>query len=307
MVRNLLGNIKGPKGDMGPQGERGLQGPQGTLANESIGVVNKIDIAELDPRGTTATYNYDIDSGVVQYSGVTSFIAGNVTLNGVQHTVRVEDYLTNSGYYAGLLNFQVLDSDGTTVISERVSPKTNVSVDLTGRDRQEYQVLFRVTSSTPFSGFIEKPMLVEGDISVLWSYPEKQGAEYISALLRDEITGLQAEPSFATISGATTGSTQSVNSNNEIVLTAGVWVVSINAYLSPIDYDSYVNIGIYHNNSQIVLWQKGSQSSKDFSGNQIVRVNEGDRISVRAYKPSSGGTVSFGATGSNKINVYKIG
>src|SRR5699024_11570707 len=94
--------------------------------------------------------------------------------------------------------------------------------------------------------------------------------------------------------------------NNEIVLSEGVWVVSVNAYLTPIDYDSYVDIGVYHNNIQIVLWQKGSQSSKDFSGTQIVRVDQGDRISVRSYKQSSGGTVRFGATSSNKINVYKI-
>ena len=94
-------------------------------------------------------------------------------LNGVKHVFRVEDFLSNPNYASGRINLQLLDSDNKVIINKFVTPKEIVEVDLTGRDRQEYWVQLRVTNTELFSGFIEKPMLVEGDIPVLWTPPSK--------------------------------------------------------------------------------------------------------------------------------------
>ena len=74
----------------------------------------------------------------------------------------------------------------TTQLNITVLDNT-VEVDLTGRDRQEYWVQLRVTNTELFSGFIEKPMLVEGDIPVLWNYQPVTIKQYNDLLERIEI------------------------------------------------------------------------------------------------------------------------
>lgn len=169
MARQFLGNIKGERGPQGPQGP---QGENGGFNGESIGLNNLIDIANLTPRGGTATYDYDLKNGVVNYSDIEWYLSQNVVLNGVKHVFRLEDFLSNPNYASGRINLQLLDSDRVVVSTVLVTPKTNVVVDLTGRDRQEYEVQIRVTNTELFSGFIEKPMLVEGDVSVLWNHKD---------------------------------------------------------------------------------------------------------------------------------------
>lgn len=169
MARQFLGNIKGERGPQGPQGP---QGENGGFNGESIGLNNLIDIANLTPRGGTATYDYDLKNGVVNYSDIEWYLSQNVVLNGVKHVFRLEDFLSNPNYASGRINLQLLDSDRVAVSTVLVTPKTNVVVDLTGRDRQEYEVQIRVTNTELFSGFIEKPMLVEGDVSVLWNHKD---------------------------------------------------------------------------------------------------------------------------------------
>lgn len=192
MVRQLLGNIKGPKGEqgaIGPKGDRGpegIPGERGTLANESIGVDNKLDITSLSVRGATASYNYDTDSGVINYSNIEWYLHRDVILNGVKHTFRVEDYTSNPAVRNGELILMVKDSGGEQLVYQSVHKKIPIVVDLTGRDSQVYTVELRVTNTELFSGFIEKPMLVEGDISVLWS-PTSQTHYYLSANLSGDM------------------------------------------------------------------------------------------------------------------------
>ena len=172
MARQFLGNIKGERGPQGPKGDGGEPGKDGGFNGESIGVNNLINITNLTPRGETATYDYDLKNGVVNYSDIEWYLSQKVVLNGVKHVFRLEDFLSNPNYASGRINLQLMDSDRVVVTSVFVTPKTNVVVDLTGRDRQEYEVQIRVTNTELFSGFIEKPMLVEGDVSVLWNHKD---------------------------------------------------------------------------------------------------------------------------------------
>ena len=165
---------RGDPGDKGDPGAKGDKGDPGTLSNEKIGVINKIDITKLNRYGgNTPITEFEIDDGIVHYSDIQYYLTQNIELNGVKHTLRVEDYLTNPDVRNGLLNVWLKDLSDDVVFSSNVAKQTNIEIDLSGRDRQEYVIQIRVSDNTSFSGFIEKPMLVEGDISVLWTPPSK--------------------------------------------------------------------------------------------------------------------------------------
>lgn len=276
MARELLGNIRGPRGTEGPKGE------DGGFNNETIGVNNLIDITKVSPRGTTSAVDYDLDNGLLNYNGVESYVSVNVTLNGVQHTFRVEDYLTNPSYYSGVLNFQMMDSDGDSVISARVSPKTNLSVDLTGRDRQEYNMLFRVTSSTSFSGFIEKPMLVEGDHTVLWNM-SKNDHSYSTDYFRGRIsaTGIVSNTNTPLVVSLleTTGGFQ--YNSDSITLGSGTYLFNSRLSISFAGNEDVLHMSIFKNDERIARFRNNARST--LSSTYVVKAVEGDTLRFEYY------------------------
>lgn len=179
MVRQLLGNIKGPKGNTGEKGDRGeqgIQGPPGTLANESIGVVNLLDVTEPENLQSGNTWEFDEETGVVNYNFTTGqFIYFEVELEPRVHTFRIQDFTVNT-LYNGDFRFQLRDSDREYIHITNVSKKGRYNFDLTSYGTtQTFEVYFYREAG---SGFFEKPMLVEGDISVLWNPPQKLKREY---------------------------------------------------------------------------------------------------------------------------------
>ena len=90
-------------------------------------------------------------------------------LNGVKHVFRVEDYTSDPTYYQGLLRVTIKENvSNTQIIDTTVRKGSTVDINLSGKPRQEYTIELRPTGANPLSGIIEKPMLVEGDISLLW-------------------------------------------------------------------------------------------------------------------------------------------
>src|SRR5699024_10875040 len=128
---------------------------------------------------------------------------------------------------------------------------------------------------------------------------------YLHALLRGDITGLQAAPTDVRI--ATVDSTLTVDENNNVLLDPGVWAIHLNVYMSPINYDSSAFVSIFHNGNQVSLLSLYGDSQKRGSLSHVMKVKKGDNVSIKAYKTSSGGDVSFGATANNTINIYKVG
>lgn len=307
MVRQLLGNIKGPQGDIGPKGDRGDQGvagPPGTLANETIGVVNKIDITKLTARGgPTAMYDFEIDNGIVHYSNVEWYVRGYFTLNGVKHTFRVEDFLSNPNYASGRINLQLLDSEGKVVINVFVDPKTNVSVDLTGRDRQEYDVQMRVTNTTPFSGFIEKPMLVEGDISVLWTPPSKT-QYYLHTNMSGAIpySGNFSEKEKLTILGSPDG----WNSNTKELTLPGPGVYQIHVSVSPNTLNSgLVEVDICNGDTALAS-VRGTSPNTVVCFAAISTITAIPRINVKVAQSIENTTINARGSNSTKIFIKKL-
>jgi len=179
---------KGDKGDPGEKGAKGEKGDPGSLSNETIGILNKIDITNLTRAGETTPFTeFDIDSGIVYYNDVQWVFSQIVTLSGIKHSLRVNDYVTNPNYYTGLLRIEISDENEEIVFISTIRKNTVYTIDLTGNERKEYTIKFRPTNATSFSGFIEKPMLVEGDIPVLWNYQSVSIEQYNNLLERIEI------------------------------------------------------------------------------------------------------------------------
>src|SRR5699024_3952209 len=125
------------------------------------------DITSLTPRN--GSYTYNLETGIINYENIEWYLSQYITLRGVKHSFRIQDYLTNPSYSNGKFILHILDSENKEIFRHMPLEKgVPVSIDLTGRETQTYWVQLRVTNTELFSGFIEKPMLVEGDIPVLW-------------------------------------------------------------------------------------------------------------------------------------------
>lgn len=298
MVRQFIGNIKGPKGDTGPKGE------SGGFNGETIGVNNLIDITKLTTRGANSTHDYELDSGLINYNNVEWYVRGYFTLNGVKHTFRVKDFSSNPDYASGRINLQMLDSDGVVVINEFVTPKTIVNVDLTGRDRQEYDVQMRVTNTTTFSGFIEKPMLVEGDIPVLWNSYKPVKDYFMTTILNQSVTGSLSNPNVVALSQIESDTTLEHN-DSAVSLTTGLWEITVNARFSPVTFDGSTYLIVYLNDDDILRINLSPSMQKEKSFSYVFKVTENALITLRAGKTTSE-EIRFEGSSSNKLSLVKL-
>ena len=109
-------------------------------------------------------------------------------MGGSKYVFRINDYLTNPAFYNGTLRLEIRDSNLTIHYQESIVKKQNHIIDFTEMEYKEYDVRLRVSNTTEeFSGFLEKPMLVEGDIPVLWNYQTVSIKQYNDLLERIEI------------------------------------------------------------------------------------------------------------------------
>lgn len=293
MARQLLGNIKGDKGD------------PGTLANETIGVINKIDITRLlNYTGNAPITEFDIESGVVNYSdAVWYFSQINVSLNGVKHSFRVSDYLTFSGYNSGLLRLEIRDENNDTAFIENVRKNTVYTVDLTGKERQNYTIIFRVTNGTAFTGFIEKPMLVEGDIPVLWTPPSK--TQYY--LLANMSGGIQYSGNFSDKEKLTIlGSPEGWNSNTKELLLSDPGIYQIHVSVSP----NTLNAGIVEvdicNGDTVISSVRGTSPNTVIAFASVSTISALPRINVKVAQSIEDTTINVRGSNSTKIFIKKL-
>ena len=167
---------KGDKGDPGIKGDKGDPGVKGDkgdtpdLKSFKINGNNKISISNFSKHGEETPVNsYEIEEGIIHFSDVIWKIYTIEELNGVKHVFRVEDYTSDPTYYQGLLRVTIKENvSNTQLIDTTVRKGSTVDIDLSGKPRQEYTIELRPTGGNALSGIIEKPMLVEGDISLLW-------------------------------------------------------------------------------------------------------------------------------------------
>ena len=171
--------LKGDKGDKGEQGIQGLKGDKGDpgvkgdtpdLKNFKINGNNKLSISKFSKMGETTPINsYEIEEGIIHFSDVIWQIYTIEELNGVKHVFRVEDYTSDPNYYQGVLRVIIRENESNTqIIDTTVRKGQTVDINLSGKPRQKYRIELRPTGGNALSGIIEKPMLVEGDISLLW-------------------------------------------------------------------------------------------------------------------------------------------
>ena len=81
----------------------------------------------------------------------------------------MEDYNSDPEYNQGLLKLNIKENESNKIIIDTVVRKgQTIDIDLYGKPRQEYRIELKPTGSNALSGIIEKPMLVEGDVSLLW-------------------------------------------------------------------------------------------------------------------------------------------
>ena len=163
----------GEKGDPGEKGEPGEKGDPGDipdLKSFKINGNNKLSISSFSKHGEETPVNsYEIEEGIIHFSNVMWKIYTIEELNGVKHVFRVEDYTSDPTYYRGLLRVTIKENESNTqIIDTVVRKRQTVNINLTGKPRQEYTIELRPTGGNALSGIIEKPMLVEGDISLLW-------------------------------------------------------------------------------------------------------------------------------------------
>ena len=178
---------RGDPGDKGDPGAKGDKGDPGTFTNETIGVINKIELNKLSAwGGTTPVTEYEYINGIVHYSGVLAYLSTSVFMGGSKYAFRINDYLTNPSYYSGLLRIEIRDNQ-KLIYGENIVKKQNYIIDFSDKEYKEYDVRFRVSNTNEeYSGFLEKPMLVEGDIPVLWTPPSKT-QYYLTANLTGNI------------------------------------------------------------------------------------------------------------------------
>lgn len=175
---NGIDGLPGRDGIDGKDGRDGIDGKDGSIDNKYIGVKNLIDISSFIKFGQTLPIDtYNIEKGIINFDSLTWQMFSYQTLNGVKHAFRVKDYSSDPQYYQGLLRFRIIEVidgvDGDVLIDLSVPKNKVMIVDLSGRETQKYRIELRPTGGTALTGFIEKPMLVEGDIPVLWHYEKE--------------------------------------------------------------------------------------------------------------------------------------
>ena len=225
MARELLGNIKGPKGDTGPKGDKG---DTGGFNGESIGVNNLLDLGNLETYDLSSKIDsVDIENGIVRYSNLAYYMRNTKILRKGVHAFRIKDYTGHSDSFEGKLRFQVRGvGDSTNLFSVDVGRGETRSFNVI--EEKEYYLELRPTGVDRKEGFIEKPMLVEGDYSVLWN-----NNNLVSNYSEYRMFETKIPPNVETklrpyhLGGDSLGTVDS-----ELVVSHGVWLINWNFYIN---------------------------------------------------------------------------
>src|SRR5699024_2737421 len=176
---DVLKGEKGDKGDKGPQGpkgekgDKGDKGDSGSITNQKIGVNHLFDLNSLETYDSGSNIDsVDIENGVIRYSNLAYYIRTVKSLKKGVHSFSVKDYTIHEDVFEGKLRFQVRYADDlSSLVYFDVEKDEIYSFNIV--DEKEYYIELRPTGVSRKEGLIEKPMLVEGDIPVLWHYQIK--------------------------------------------------------------------------------------------------------------------------------------
>ena len=226
MTRNFLGNLKGPQGPKGDTGPKGEKGDTGEFKDTAIGMINKLDVSQPQLLESGDTWEFDKETGIVNYNFVKGhFISFDVELEPRVHTFRIEDFTDNT-VYDGDFRFQVRDSNREYIHLTNVPKKVYYTFDLTSYEGVEkYKIHFYREAG---QGFFEKPMLVEGDYSILWN-----DSNLVTNYSEYRMFETKIPPNVETklrpyhLGGDLLG-----NVDSELVLTTGVWLINWNFYVN---------------------------------------------------------------------------
>lgn len=228
MARNFLGNLKGPQGPKGDTGPKGEKGDTGEFKDTAIGVNNLLDLGNLETYDLSSKIDsVDIENGIVRYSNLAYYMRNTKILRKGVHTFRIKDYTGYTDIFGGKLRFQVRAvGDSTNLLSVDVGRGETHSFNVI--EEKEYYLELRPTGVDRKAGFIEKPMLVEGDYSVLWNpcRPVKDYSEY--RMFESKIPpNVETQLRPYHLGGDLLG-----NVDSELVLTTGVWLINWNFYIN---------------------------------------------------------------------------
>ena len=325
---------KGDKGDKGDQGERGIQGIQGLkgekgdkgdkgedgqdVTNFTIGSKNLINYSEFYPYLSESNYSYDLETGIINYSNMGYYLLQKVKLYNINHSFFIKNYTSHSNKYGGLIRVEITkESDNTLIFSKDLEPNLIHHINISNTKKiDNYIIRIRITDSEVKNGFLEKIMLVEGDITTSWEMGEKDRALYaksfetsnyhLATITNQDVTGTLSSPSIVNIIQNTSDTTQNVT-DNKITLSNGIWLVNLNTYFSPVTFDGVIHLHLYLNEERILLSQIPTTQLKNKSLSHVFKVNDLSQFSLRVSKTTSTDQVSFSGVDQNKITLTKLG
>ena len=165
MVRQLLGNIRGPRGFQGEQGEQGPEGDTGGFNGEVIGVNNLINLKDFEPYDTSSSLSYNLKDGVLYYNNHPYSFSAEIRLTPGEYTFSVEDFTINPDYASGRIRFS-LTYDGSEQTTALLNPGDTHSFTLTTSGL--HRLVIRVSNVPRVDGQLEKMMLVKGEYTSDW-------------------------------------------------------------------------------------------------------------------------------------------
>ena len=312
MVRQLLGNIKGPKGDPGEPGELGppgsdgqdgVDGVDGGFNGEIVGVNNLFNMSDVHGLNNIGDIDYDVTSGMLTYTGITWNIRTTVRLNNTIHTLYLKDYDSNPAYIGGYIRVAVVDLDNNNIIPQtNVFKNTPLKLDLTSMSEpQDVTLILRVTTGDVYSGYIEQPMLVEGEYTSGWQPSLKDvrlnkaygmGRFYTS-------NTLSLEERTLGITGYTNGG---IDASSGVLTSNGGPLMFSNTSHFTNWTDGYINLRLKVNGSPIVRVQA---TSNPVQVNHAIITEPGDEITL-TLTYAGDGNPSMAPDKRNQFSIVEI-
>lgn len=302
MVRELLGNIKGPRGFQGVKGDKG---DNGDITQVDVSVVNHIDLNKLKPRVTSTNIDIDLDNGVINYSNGSNDLFYFKTLEIGDYYFSVKDYTVHEGY--GGLRFRATDAENNDLINTNYTGET-LSITISESTPQPVQLRVYVSNTIySASGFVEKPMLVKSEYNVEW-FPSYSDLEVIlnnqkpfyDVRLFERNLLPNEEFSLAVLNRGS--SSVPTDTNGNLILTKGTWLVTWSSSITMTGSDT-VTTRIKKDGNDIFR-----ETSTDFYRNISVIIDVENEHSVIDFTIINNGdtTVTMSTDIRNSTQIKKL-
>src|SRR5699024_7680247 len=129
---------------------------------------------------------------------------------------------------------------------------------------------------------------------------------HFATIPNQDISGTFTTPEIVTLANASSESTQNIK-DNKITIEQGIWLATVNTYMSPVDYNGEIIMYLYLNESSILTSRFTTSQLKNKSFSHIFKVNDTSLLSLRISKKADDNIVSFSGQGSNKMSITRLG